>query len=104
MPLNVAVVAPAATVSEAGTESRVLLLASVTVAPPVGATVFSVNTQLELALEFRLAGVHATDEMVGTRMIPVVPADAVTTLPVVLTPIGFAIEIEVVPAVGARVS
>lgn len=35
--LNVAVVAPAATVTDAGTVSRVLLLASVTAEPPTGA-------------------------------------------------------------------
>jgi len=37
--LNVAVVAPAAIVTEAGTVNNVLLLASVTVAPPVAACV-----------------------------------------------------------------
>jgi hypothetical protein len=35
--LNVAVVAPAATVTDAGTVSEALLLASVTLDPPVGA-------------------------------------------------------------------
>jgi hypothetical protein len=35
--LNVAVVAPAATVTDAGTVSKVLLLPSVTLDPPAGA-------------------------------------------------------------------
>jgi hypothetical protein len=46
--LKVAVVAPDGTVTEAGRASRVLLLASVTLDPPVGATWVSVTVQVEI--------------------------------------------------------
>ena len=48
--LKVAVVAPAATVTEAGTVSRALLLASVTLVPPVGAAWVTVTVQVLTAL------------------------------------------------------
>ena len=60
--LKVAVVAPAATVTEAGTVSRVLLLASVTLEPPARAVWVSVTVQVLTALCPRLAGLHATPE------------------------------------------
>jgi hypothetical protein len=102
--LKVAVVDPAATVTEAGTVSRALLLASVTAEPPAGAAVFKVTVQLAAVLVFRLTGLHVTDEMVGTVMIPLVPADPVITVPVASTPTGLFMVIAVVPAVGASVS
>ena len=48
--LNVAVVAPAATVTDAGTVSEALLLASVTLDPPVGAVWVSVTMHVLTAL------------------------------------------------------
>jgi hypothetical protein len=102
--LKLAVVAPAATVTEAGTVSSALLLASVTLAPPVGAAVFKVIPQLAAVPGFRLPGLHVTEEMVGTVMIPLVPADPVIPLPVALTPTGLIMVIAVVTAVGASVS
>jgi hypothetical protein len=60
--LNVAVVAPAATFTDAGTVSRVLLLASVTLDPPAGATWVSVTVQVPTALCPRLEGAHATPD------------------------------------------
>jgi hypothetical protein len=48
--LNVAVVAPEATVTDAGTVSEALLLASVTLDPPAGAVWFSVTVQVPTAL------------------------------------------------------
>ena len=60
--LNVAVVAPAATLTEAGTVSKVLLLASVTLDPPAGAVWVSVTVQVLTALCPRLVGPHATPE------------------------------------------
>ena len=60
--LNIAVVAPAATVTDAGTVSEALLLASVTLDPPVGAVWFSVTVQVLTALCPRLAGMQATPE------------------------------------------
>ena len=60
--LKVAVVAPAATVTEAGTVSDALLLASVTLDPPVGAVCVSVTVHVLTALCPRLVGLHATLE------------------------------------------
>ena len=60
--LKVAVVAPAATVTEAGTVSEALLLASVTAEPPAGAVCDSVTLQVLTALWPRLAGLQATPE------------------------------------------
>ena len=60
--LKFAVEAPAATVTEAGTVSEVLLLASVTAEPPVGAVWESVIVQALTALWLRLTGLQATPE------------------------------------------
>ena len=60
--LNVAVVAPAVTVTDAGTVSEVLLLASVTLEPPAGAIWVSVTVHVPTALCPRLAGLQATPE------------------------------------------
>ena len=59
MALKVAVVAPAVTVTDAGTVSKALLLASVTVEPPAGAAWVSVTVQVLTALWLRLTGLHA---------------------------------------------
>jgi hypothetical protein len=61
--LKVAVVAPAATVTDAGTVSEVLLLASVTLDPPVGAAWVSVTVQVLTAFCPRLMGLQPTPEM-----------------------------------------
>jgi hypothetical protein len=68
--LKVALVAPAATVTDVGTVSRVLLLARVTTKPPVGAAWVSVTVQVLTALWPRLAGLQATAEtcMGATRL------------------------------------
>ncbi len=50
MALKVAAVAPDATVTEAGTVSRALLLESVTDEPPAGAVCVSVTVQVLTAL------------------------------------------------------
>ena len=82
--LKVAVVAPAVTVTEAGTVSEVLLLASVTVDPPRGAIWVSVTVQALTALWPRLAGLQAMPETrtgASKLMVAVcelVPRDAVT--------------------------
>jgi hypothetical protein len=60
--VKVALVAPAATVTEAGTVSSVLLLARVTAAPPGSAGWVVVTVQLLVALWPRLAGVQATED------------------------------------------
>jgi hypothetical protein len=64
--LNVAEVDPAATVTEAGTVSAVLLLKRVTIDPPVGAAVVSVRVQILTAPPPNVPGAHVTEETVGT--------------------------------------
>jgi hypothetical protein len=61
--LNVAVVAPEATVTDAGTVSEALPLASVTLDPPAGAVWVSVTVQVLTALWPRLDGLHDTPEI-----------------------------------------
>ena len=58
MAVKVAVVAAAATVTDAGTVSSALLLDSDTEEPPVGAALVKVTVQLLAALEFRLVGLQ----------------------------------------------
>jgi hypothetical protein len=58
--LNVAVEAPAATVTDPGTVSEVVLLASITLDPPAGAVWFSITVHVPTALCPRLAGVQAS--------------------------------------------
>jgi hypothetical protein len=60
--LNVALIAPAVTVTDPGTESEALLLARVTVEPPAGAACASVTVQLLTALCPRLAGLQTTPD------------------------------------------
>ncbi len=69
--LNVAVVAAAATVTEAGTLKAVLLLLSVTLAPPAGAGCVRVTVQVLDAFCPRLVGLQTSDETetVATRLI-----------------------------------
>ncbi len=55
-------VAPAATVTDNGTVSAALLLASVTLEPPAGAVWVSVTVQVLTALCPRLVGLQATPE------------------------------------------
>jgi hypothetical protein len=60
--LNVAVVAAAATVTDAGTVRKALLSAIVTNMPPAGATLLSVTVQVLEAFCPRLAGLHESDD------------------------------------------
>ena len=60
--LKVAVVEPAVTVTDAGTLSRVLLLASVTLDPPGGVVRVSVTVHVLTAPGPKLAGLHSTPE------------------------------------------
>jgi hypothetical protein len=102
--LNVAVVAPEATVTDAGTVSEALLLASVTVEPPVGAVCVSVTVQVPTAPGFRLPGLHVRDDIAATATTPLVPAETVSPSPPASTPTGLVTVIAVVPAVAASVS
>ena len=59
--MNVAVIAAAATVTDAGTVSVGLVLVRVTNAPPAGAALLNVTVQVLEAFCPRLAGLHASD-------------------------------------------
>jgi len=59
---KLAVVAAAATVTEAGTVNIALLLESVTAAPPVGADLVTVTVHVLLALGPRLDGAQAIED------------------------------------------
>ncbi len=81
--VNVAVVAPAATVTEAGTVTTVvLLLVSVTLDPPVGAACDNVTVQLDVPAEARVVGVHCSAVTIDSRlMVPPVPETATNVPP-----------------------
>ena len=69
--LNVAVVAPAATVTDAGTVNSALVSLRVTAAPPAGAACVNVTVQVLVAFCPKLVGLHASDDTVtgATRLI-----------------------------------
>ena len=83
---KVAVVAAAATVTEAGVVRTVLLSVSVTTVPPVGAALDSITVQVLLPDELRLVGEQAREVSVteATRLIAAVletpPRVAVTVV------------------------
>jgi hypothetical protein len=101
--VNVAVVAPEATVTDAGTESEALLLASVTIEPPAAAAVLRVTVQVAAAPGFRFSELHVTDEMAGT-VTTAVAEEIVSAVPVASTPTGLVKVIAVVPVLDASVS
>jgi hypothetical protein len=55
---KVAVVAPAAIVTEVGTDKRALLSDRLTATPPLGAAMDNVTVQLDTDPDARVAGVH----------------------------------------------
>jgi len=59
--VNVAVVLPAATVTDDGTDAEVLEAESVTTAPPAGAAAVSLTVPVALVPPFTLAGVTVRD-------------------------------------------
>jgi hypothetical protein len=60
--LNVAVVAAAVTVTDAGTVSVAFVLVSVTNAPPAGAALVSVTVHVLEELRPKLVGLHASED------------------------------------------
>jgi hypothetical protein len=64
--VNVALVAPAGTVTLEGTLAAPLLLASVTCAPPGGAGPLSVSVPVDCAPPITLVGFSASEERVGS--------------------------------------
>ncbi len=78
--LKLAVVAPAATVADAGRVNSALLLESATRAPPAGAGLVRVTVQVLVAFGPKLAGAHVNNDtsaagaMVRVRLALPVPA------------------------------
>ena len=102
--LKVAVVAPAATVTDAGTVSRGLLLASATGNPPAGAVWVSVKEHVLIAPALNVAGKQVTGKRDGTVIVPP-PADVTPRVfPLESTPTVFDIWIEAVAVPGATVT
>ena len=63
--VNLVEVAFAGTITEgAGTGSRLLLLANPTAIPPLGAAPLNATVQVVVAPEFRVVGLHASDDNV----------------------------------------
>ena len=79
VPVKLPVVAPAATVTDAGVVSAVLLSDTVTAVPPVGAAAEIVTVQLVLAPDTTEVGVHVSPVTVGAGGVTV--TDAVPELP-----------------------
>src|SRR5579863_10088885 len=102
--LKVAVVAPAAIVTEAGTVIKALLLLSVMLVPPGGAGCETSTVQVLTPLAPTLAGLHAIPETVVSTTIPLVPAGTVNPEPLALTPIALTTDIAAVVALGASVN
>jgi hypothetical protein len=74
--LKVAVVAPAATLTEVGVVSTVLLSERATLAPPVGAALVKVTVQVLEALGPRLLGVQAkADTSTGATRLTIALAE-----------------------------
>jgi len=74
--LNVAVVAAAATVTEAGTDKVALVFVRVTAAPPVGAAFVNVTVHVLDAFGPKLVGLQPTDDTnAGATRLTVVLAE-----------------------------
>jgi hypothetical protein len=102
--VNVAVVAPADTVTDAGTVSSAVLLATVTAAPPAGAGWLIVAMQFDVDPPLKLPGVQVTEERAGMLMPPPFDVSGATAEPVALTPTALTRPIGLVVALGVSVS
>jgi hypothetical protein len=83
--VKLAVAAPAATVTEDGTDSSVLFEASATVDPPDGAAPLSVTVQAVEALDARLLAVHFNVDTVTGGAVSAIEADCELPLSVAVT-------------------
>src|SRR5215471_21355399 len=101
--VNVAVVAPAATVTEAGTVAAlVLLLVNATTAPPAGAAALSVTVPVLFAPPVRLPGFSVIEPRAATEVVSrVVVAVAVALGVAVALAGGVGVTVAVGVGVGA---
>jgi len=96
--LNVAVVDPDATVTEAGTVSNVLLLDSANVDPPLGAALLIFTVHVDDVAALRLFGLQVTEETEGTVTEAPVADNEPIPVPGPLTPSDLVSPIDVVVA------
>lgn len=90
MALNVAAVAPAATVTDVGTVSQLEFLVSVTFDPPAGAAVLKVTVQVLTSFGRRLAGLQVRPESVPAGIIEPPPEDVMLSpFPLGSVPVRF---------------
>ena len=82
--VKVAVVAPAATVTEAGTVALAVLLASATAMPPVGAGLLIVTVPVELAPPITEVGLRETDDADGGVTVRVAEPEVVPSVALIV--------------------
>lgn len=104
MASKVELMAPAATVTVAGTVNSGLSLDNRMAIPPAGAATFSVAEQADAWLALRLPGEHVIEDRTGTARTPPVEFNAGSAEPVAVTPTGFNMPIDAVVALVASVS
>jgi hypothetical protein len=104
--VKLALVAPAATVTDVGVVSAELLSDTLTTAPPLGAAAESVTVQVEPAPDVKLEGEHWSPETVGVALTLIVPPlpETVIAVPSPKLPITLFIESAPPVPVEARVA
>src|SRR5512133_3453102 len=99
--VNVAVVAPAATVTDGGTVAALgLLLVNVTTAPPAGAAALSVTIPVLFAPPVSVAGFSATEASVAVTLV----ASSALEAGGVRTGVGVAVGVRAAVALGVGVA
>src|SRR5579872_6384665 len=101
--MNGVAVAPAGNVTDPGTASKPLLLASDAVTPPTGAAIFRLNEQFDEALGLKVPGAQAKEESAGTAIAAEPTTETGKAEPAGFTPAGFEMDIADVVALGASV-
>jgi hypothetical protein len=100
---KVAVVAPAATVTDAGSETEALLSDNVTAVPPVGAATLKVTVQLDVPAALKEVGEQLSELTVGTMVaVSVIEAVRLTEFAVAVT--VAVLPVVMVPAVAEKVA
>jgi hypothetical protein len=83
--VKLAEIAPAATVTDAGTVSSELLELNATLDPPAGAAALSVTVHAPAAPDARLVGLHFTADTVASVAVNAIEADCELLLSVAVT-------------------